>query len=43
MRTDQLTLAGTDIAVSQVLGMILFLFSVIMDIVVRVRKKKKNA
>ena len=43
MRTDQLTFAGTNIAVSQVLGMVLFIFSVGMEIAVRVRKKKKNA
>lgn len=43
MRTDQLTFAGTDIAVSQVLGMVLFIFSVTMDIAVRVKKKKKKA
>ncbi len=43
MRTDQLTFAGTDIAVSQVLGMVLFIFSVCMDIGVRVYKNKKKA
>ena len=43
MRTDQLTFAGTNIAVSQVLGMVLFIFSVTMEVVVRARKKKKNA
>lgn len=43
MRTDQLTFAGTNIAVSQVLGMVLFIFSVCMDIGVRVYKNKKKA
>lgn len=43
MRTDQLTFAGTNIAVSQVLGMVLFIFSVCMDIGVRVYKNKEKA
>lgn len=43
IRTDQLKFAGTDIAVSQVLGMVLFIFAVIMDISVRVYLKKKNS
>ena len=43
IRTDQLKLAGTDIAVSQMLGMILFIFSVIAEFVIRINlKKKKN-
>lgn len=42
IRTDQLKLAGTNIAVSQVLGMILFIFAVVMDIAVRIYSTKKN-
>lgn len=42
IRTDQLKLAGTNIAVSQVLGMVLFVFAVIMDIVVRIYMRKKK-
>ena len=43
IRTDQLKIAGTDIAVSQMLGMILFVFSVIAEIIIRMNlKKKKN-
>lgn len=43
IRTDQLKIPGTDIAVSQMLGMILFIFAVAMDIGVRVYQKKKKA
>ena len=42
IRTDQLKLAGTNIAVSQVLGMILFIFAVVTDIAVRIYSTKKN-
>lgn len=42
IRTDQLKFAGTNIAVSQVLGMVLFIFAVIMDIAVRIYMKKKE-
>lgn len=42
IRTDQLTLAGTNIAVSQVLGMVLFIFAVVMDIAVRMNMKKQD-
>lgn len=42
IRTDQLKIAGTNIAVSQMLGISLFVFAVIMDIVVRIRIKKKE-
>lgn len=42
IRTDQLKLAGTNIAVSQVLGMILFVFAVVVDVVVRIQLKKKE-
>lgn len=40
IRTDQLLFPGTQIAVSQVLGMVLFIFAVIMNLVVRLRIKK---
>lgn len=43
IRTDQLKIPGTSIAVSQMLGMILFIFAVAMDIGVRVYRKKKKA
>ena len=42
IRTDQLKLAGTNIAVSQVLGMVLFIFAVVTDIVVRIYLAKKD-
>ncbi len=41
IRTDQLKWAGTNIAVSQVLGMILFVFAVAVDVAVRIYMKKK--
>lgn len=40
LRTDQLLFPGTGIAVSQVLGLLLFIFSVVTDLIVRVRLKK---
>ena len=43
IRTDQLKIPGTSIAVSQMLGMVLFIFAVAMDIGVRVYRKKKKA
>lgn len=42
IRTDQLQLGSTGIAVSQVLGMVLFVASVVVDIAVRVYLKKKG-
>lgn len=43
IRTDQLKFAGTDIAVSQMLGLVLFLFSMVTEVVIRIRlNKKKN-
>ena len=44
IRTDRLKLAGTDIAVSQLLGIVLFLTAVAADITVRflIRRKKKT-
>ncbi|MBO4336458.1 MAG: prolipoprotein diacylglyceryl transferase [Lachnospiraceae bacterium] len=41
IRTDQLKLWHTDIAVSQALGLILFIFSVICEIVVRIKLASK--
>lgn len=43
IRTDQLKIPGTEIAVSQLLGMLLFIFAVSMDIGVRMYRKKKKA
>ena len=40
LRTDQLLFPGTGIAVSQVLGLLLFVFSVVTDLIVRWRLKK---
>lgn len=43
IRTDQLFLPGTQIPVSQVLALVLFIGSLVVDVVVRFRlKKKKN-
>lgn len=42
IRTDQLLIPGTAIPVSQVLAIVLFAGSVICDIVIRMRMKKKN-
>ncbi len=41
IRTDQLKLPGTSIPVSQLLGMILFVFAVVMELVIRSYLKKK--
>lgn len=41
IRTDQLKIGGTGIAVSQMLGIVLFVFSVAADIIIRVILKKK--
>ena len=42
IRTDQLKIGNTGIAVSQMLGMILFVFAVVVDIAVRVYQARKN-
>lgn len=43
IRTDQLKFAGTDIAVSQMLGISLFVLAVVLEIIIRLRlSKKKN-
>lgn len=39
IRTDRLLIPGTQIAVSQLLGLVLFIFSIVMNTVVRVRLK----
>lgn len=41
LRTDQLLIPGTTLAVSQLLGLAMFILAVITDIVVRIRLKKK--
>lgn len=43
IRTDRLTWGHTNIAVSQVLGMLLFIFAVFTDIFVRVMQARKKA
>lgn len=43
LRTDQLLIPGTSIAVSQMLGLVLFIFAIIMNFVVLNRKKKENS
>lgn len=42
IRTDQLKIHGTDIAVSQLLGIVLFVLAIVGDIVVRVVLKKRQ-
>lgn len=42
IRTDQLKIAGTDIAVSQLLGITLFIFAVIAEVIIRMNLKKKK-
>ena len=42
IRTDQLKFAGTNIAVSQVLGLVLFVVSVVLEIIIRMNLKKKK-
>lgn len=42
IRTDQLYIGHTNIAVSQVLGMLLFIVAVVAEIIVLVRLKKKS-
>lgn len=43
LRTDRLYLWNTNIAVSQLLGMLLFLFAVAAEVIVRVRMARKKA
>ncbi len=42
IRTDQLKFAGTNIAVSQMLGIGLFVLSVVLEIIIRLRLSKKT-
>lgn len=42
LRTDQLLISGTSLAVSQLLGLVLFVFSVVTDSIVRIYLKKKD-
>jgi phosphatidylglycerol:prolipoprotein diacylglycerol transferase len=42
IRTDQLKFAGTDIAVSQMLGISLFVLAVVLEIIIRLRLSKKT-
>lgn len=42
IRTDQLQIGSTGIAVSQMLGIALFVISVVVDVLVRVKLKKKK-
>ena len=42
IRTDQLLIPGTQIAVSQLLGFVMFIGAVIADIVIRMRLRKKT-
>jgi len=42
IRTDQLLIPGTQIAVSQLLGIVLFVFAIVVDIAVRVNLKRKS-
>ena len=41
IRTDRLTIGNTNLAISQLLGISLFVFSVVMDLYVRNRKKNE--
>ena len=45
IRTDRLLIPGTNIAVSQLLGMLMFIFSIVLNLVVRIiisRHEKKE-
>ncbi|MBQ2258310.1 MAG: prolipoprotein diacylglyceryl transferase, partial [Lachnospiraceae bacterium] len=42
LRTDQLLIPGTQIAVSQMLGLALFVFSVVLNAVIRIRLAKNS-
>lgn len=43
IRTDQLKIAGTGIAVSQMLGLVMFITALTIDIVVRIKMSQKKA
>ena len=40
IRTDRLLIPGTQIAVSQLLGLLLFIFSLVMNTIIRIRLSK---
>lgn len=42
IRTDRLLIPHTDIAVSQLLGILLFVFAVVTDLIVRVKRKRSE-
>lgn len=42
LRTDQLLIPGTEIAVSQMLGLVLFILAVVMNLVIRIKLRKKT-
>lgn len=42
IRTDRLLIPGTQIAVSQLLGMVLFIFAIVLNAVVRIRLSKTS-
>lgn len=42
LRTDQLLIPGTEIAVSQMLGLALFILAVVMNLVIRIKLRKKT-
>lgn len=43
IRTDQLYIQGTGIAVSQLLGIVFFVLAIVADVIIRIRMKKKEA
>ena len=42
IRTDQLKIGSTGIAVSQLLGMVLFIVAILTDVIVRIYRRKKG-
>ena len=42
LRTDQLHIPNTNLAVSQLLGIALFVFAVVVEVIVRMNLKKKK-
>ncbi|MCM1183818.1 MAG: prolipoprotein diacylglyceryl transferase [Roseburia sp.] len=43
IRTDRLLIPGTQIAVSQLLGMVMFVFAIVLNLVIRLRLQRKTA
>lgn len=43
IRTDRLLIGGTNIAISQLLGILMFVAAIVIDVVVRIRLAKKTA